>query len=407
MKIIGVTGTNGKTTCVHLITNLMKNYIKNCASFGTLGIKHYINSDYFETKTTLTTLGNSDLHKNLAKVAEKNCKLVAMEVSSHGLDQKRVAGVNFSITIFTNLTLDHLDYHKTMEHYFHTKVKLFTDYTKELKYAIINLDDQYGLELIKILQNNKNNNLKIIGFTTNPIAINNIENIETISCEQIIFNNLGIESRINSPWGSGTLNTTLLGVHNLSNLLASIAACLCLYNNLSLNELLKKCTVLKAPTGRLQQANGAAPPYVFIDYAHTPDALKKALQTIKQHYNNKKICCVFGCGGNRDTTKRPKMLEVAEQYCDAIILTQDNSRLENPEQIIADILSHKTTKLTPIVEMDRRQAIYRAIKNYHKDYIILIAGKGHETEQIIGNQNYYFCDIEVAEEALNKIYNYY
>ena len=406
MNIVGVTGTNGKTTCVHLICNLVKDYI-NCASFGTLGIKQYVNNHCLETKTALTTLGYHELHKNLAEVAKKNCQFVAMEVSSHGLDQKRTANVNFSVAVFTILSLDHLDYHKTMEHYFQTKVKLFTDYTQELKYAIINLEDQHGLKLIEILLKNNNPKLKIIGFSTKPAKeYINIKNIQTITCEHITFNDLGIQTNITTPWGVKKLNSSLLGIHNLSNLLASIAACMCSFDNLLLDELIEKCNKLTPATGRLQhipRADGC--PQIIIDYAHTPDALEKALKSINLHYKNKKICCVFGCGGNRDTTKRPKMLEVADYYCDVVILTQDNSRLEDPTQIIADILSYKPTKLltAPIIEMDRKQAIHKAIKNYHKTHIILIAGKGHETKQFIGDQEYPFCDKAVAEEALNNV----
>ena len=406
MNIVGVTGTNGKTTCVHLICNLIKDYI-NCASFGTLGIKQYVNNHCLETKTALTTLGYHELHKNLAEVAKKNCQFVAMEVSSHGLDQKRTANVNFSVAVFTNLSLDHLDYHKTMEHYFQTKVKLFTDYTQELKYAIINLEDQHGLKLIEILLKNNNPKLKIIGFSTKPAKeYINIKNIQTITCEHITFNDLGIQTNITTPWGVKKLNSSLLGIHNLSNLLASIAACMCSFDNLLLDELIEKCNKLTPATGRLQHISRAdGCPQIIIDYAHTPDALEKALKSINLHYKNKKICCVFGCGGNRDTTKRPKMLEVADYYCDVVILTQDNSRLEDPTQIIADILSYKPTKLltAPIIEMDRKQAINKAIKNYHKTHIILIAGKGHETKQIIGDQEYPFCDKAVAEEALNNV----
>ena len=414
MKIVGITGTNGKTTCVHLICNLLKNYV-NCASFGTLGIKQYINNDCFSTPTTLTTLGNYELHNNLSKVAENTCEFVAMEVSSHGLDQNRVANIDFCVAVFTNLSQDHLDYHKTMENYFNTKIKLFTKYNNGLRIALINLDDKYGVKLINILLKNKNNNLKIIGFSTKNtqelLKINNIFNvIDKITCEQKSFNFLGIEATVNTPWGTGLLNTKLLGEHNLSNLLASIATIMCCYSNsISLSMLLNSCKSLYPATGRLQQIDSSLDyPRVLVDYAHTPDGLAKALQAIKNHYPNNKICCVFGCGGNRDRAKRPQMLQIADDYCDIVILTQDNSRFEEPEQIINDILSYKTTKLSvvPIVEMDRKKAIYKAIKNYYGDYIIIIAGKGHETKQIIGDKEYLFCDQEVVENALGEIINY-
>lgn len=414
MKIIGITGTNGKTTCVHLICNLLKDYI-NCASFGTLGIKHYRDNACFEKKTQLTTLGNIELHKNLLEVTENKCEFVAMEVSSHGLDQKRVAGVDFVDVVFTNLSHDHLDYHKTMENYFQAKLKLFTDYNNKLRRAIINLDDEYGLRLIKFLQtnqNNINNKLEIIGFSTKSLKEQSNEsyfkNIKKITCEQIIFNNLGIQASISTPWGTGVLNTELIGMHNLSNLLASIAVCV---TELPFIEILKKCSVLQPATGRLQKVinnlknNTNIKSEIIVDYAHTPDGLEKALLAIKKHYSNKKICCIFGCGGDRDTAKRPKMLEMADNYCDTIILTQDNPRSEDPQKIIDDILSYKITKLSGdlIIEMDRRQAIYNGIKNYFKDHIILIAGKGHETKQIIGFKEYPFCDYTVAKEGLNML----
>lgn len=410
MKIIGVTGTNGKTTCVHIISNLLKDYMY-CASFGTLGIKQYLGKNYSEVKTKLTTLGNKDLHKYLTEVVKNNCELVAMEVSSHGIDQQRIANVNFSAAIFTNFTQDHLDYHKTMEHYFQTKVKLFTDYSQHLKYAIINLDDTYGLKLIEILlRRPQDYKYKIIGFSTKASrSVYNNKNIMRITCEQALFKTDGMQAVIDTPWGQGQLTTQLLGMHNLSNLLASIAACMSLCkisNNLSLEQLLQKCSKLSPATGRLQQISQVLNNrQVIIDYAHTPDGLEKALQAIKQHYHNKKICCVFGCGGNRDEAKRPKMLEIADQYCDLVILTQDNPRFESPEKIIRDTLSYKPKNLVNsiIVEMDRRTAIYKAINYCYEDYIILIAGKGHETSQIIGDREYEFCDKEVAEEALSKL----
>lgn len=410
MKIVGVTGTNGKTTCVHLMCNLLKNYV-NCASFGTLGVKQYIDNNCLSTETNLTTLGNKDLHEHLSRAIINKCDFIAMEVSSHGLDQNRVDNVNFLVAIFTNLSQDHLDYHKTMDHYFNTKVKLFTKYNQYLKYALINLDDEYGLKLIDILLNNNiNNNLKIIGFSTKSKQdLNSFDVIEKVTCEQKIFTATGIQANISTPWGSGLLNTKLLGAHNLSNLLASISALMCCYsNNISLDLLLNKCVTLNPAKGRLQQIDNFVDyPRIIVDYAHTPDGLEKALQAIKQHYPKRGICCVFGCGGNRDSAKRPQMLEVADNYCDIVILTQDNSRFEDPEKIINDILSYKTSKLlvSPIIELDRKQAIYKAIKNYYGDYIIIIAGKGHETKQIIGNQEYMFCDQTVAKEALEQVIN--
>lgn len=403
MKIVGVTGTNGKTTCVDLVCQLLKENI-NCASFGTLGIKHYKDNACLVTKTRLTTLGNVELHKNLIEVSKKDCQFVAMEVSSHGLDQQRVANIDFIDAVFTNLSHDHLDYHKTMENYFQTKVKLFTEYNNKLKRAIINIDDPYGMRLIRLLQTNQvNHKLEIIGFSTKSIAEQPkdyfLENMQKITCERVIFNNSSIEASIITPWGNGTIEIGLMGLHNLSNLLASIAVCAL---ELPLADIIKRCSLLQPATGRLQRVANSE---IIIDYAHTPDGLEKALLSIVQHYPNRKICCIFGCGGDRDTAKRPKMLEVADKYCDSIILTQDNPRFEDPKKIIEDILSYKIRKLPGnlIVEMDRKQAIHRGVNNYGRDHIILVAGKGHETKQIISDQEYPFCDHAVATEAWQSV----
>ncbi len=425
MKIIGITGTNGKTTCVHIITNLLKDHL-NCANFGTLGIKHYINNECFETPTTLTTLGNQDLHKHLKRVASLGCQLVAMEVSSHGIVQNRIANVDFVDLVFTNLSHDHLDYHQDMDNYFQAKSKLFIEYAKLANRAIINLDCYYGLQLIKLLQQNlPNPKLEIIGFSTKSLNQQNnssqINNIKKITCETIKFNHSGIEASINTPWGDGKLSTNLLGIHNLSNLLASIAVC---GSELSLATILQKSSNIQTPKGRLQAllvnstnhlyanfSDNIADntinllPKIIIDYAHTPNGLENALLAIKNHYPKYKICCIFGCGGNRDIDKRPKMLQVAENYCNTIILTQDNSRNEDPNKIIDDILSYKikNESINIYVKMDRREAIYTAINNYSQDHIILIAGKGHENKQIIGNNEHFFCDYAVAEEGIKKL----
>ena len=409
MKIVGVTGTNGKTTCVDLICQILKNYT-NCASFGTLGIRHYRNNTCFETPTKLTTLGNFDLHENLTKVAENNCEFVAMEVSSHGLDQKRVAGVDFIAAVFTNLSHDHLDYHKNMENYFQAKLRLFTDHSDKLIRVVINLDDPYGLRLIKFLtENQTNDKLEIIGFSTKSLAEQPkdplLQKVQTITCEQVRFHHSGIQALIKTPWGTGEVKLGLMGIHNLSNLLASIAVC---EIQLLFTDILQKCHLLLPVKGRLEKvilADNHFPlstkkPEIIIDYAHTPDGLEKALLAINKHYPNKKVCCIFGCGGNRDIEKRPKMLQMADQYCNTIILTQDNPRFEDPKRIMQDILSYQVSKLPGelIIEMDRKKAIYKAVTSY-RDHIILIAGKGHENKQIIGDQEYPFCDYTVAKEA--------
>jgi UDP-N-acetylmuramoyl-L-alanyl-D-glutamate--2,6-diaminopimelate ligase len=416
MKVVGITGTNGKTTCVHLICHLLKHKV-NCASFGTLGIYHYIGNSCLITKTNLTTLGNIDLHDNLQKVQEKDCKLVALEASSHGLQQNRVAGVDFSKVAFTNLSHDHLDYHKNMENYFKAKLKLFTDYTKKLQQVIINLDDEYGVRLTTTLidffvQRQLTQQIEIIGYSTkSAVQLQKIflannwhsANIKTISCESINFNQNGIVAFIKTPWGDAKINYQLLGIHNLSNLLASIAICA---DELPFMEIINQIKHLSAPQGRLEKvANQNITLPVIVDYAHSPIGLDHAIQAIKKHYNNQNICCVFGCGGDRDIFKRPKMLAAALKYCNAIVVTQDNSRFEDPKKIMNDIINCGGVNITAdiVMELDRKRAIYYAIENYSHDHIILIAGKGHEAEQIIGEQRLAFCDNTVAQQALNSI----
>ena len=408
MRIVGVTGTNGKTTCVELICQLLKTKL-NCASFGTLGVKHYQDGGCLEKKTKLTTLGNVELHENLLEVSNNKCQIVAMEVSSHGLDQKRVAGVHFSDAIFTNLSQDHLDYHTNMENYFQAKIKLFTEYSQHLQRAIINLDDDYGLKIIQYLLeasvhqelNEQKNKLEIIGFSTRSLEQQStdhfLRNIKIITCNNIKYYESGIKACVFTPWGEGEFKIGLMGKHNLSNLLASIAASV-IY--LPFSEILEQAKNLKPVIGRLQKISNINT-NIIIDYAHTPDALEKALFAISQHYPGKKICCIFGCGGDRDQGKRPKMLEIADQYCSSIVITQDNSRFEDPQKIINDILSYKNTNLIGnlLIEMDRKTAIHLAVEKYSKDHIILIAGKGHENKQIIGDNEHPFCDYTVAQEA--------
>lgn len=381
LHIIGVTGTNGKTSCTHFIAQAFKMAGFKSAVMGTLGnglIEHIIPG-------THTTPDPVLLQQLLANFAEQKTDFVAIETSSHGLDQGRLNGVMIETAVFTNLTRDHLDYHHNMENYAQAKFRLFEH--KGLKHAVLNLDDQYGLAWANQLRA-RHSQLKIYGITTNS-HLPLIE-IPIISAGNIKTNSTGLTAQITSPWGKNTLNTHLLGKFNLSNLLCVLAV-LGIYD-ISFEKILDYLTKLKTAPGRMQTLGGTSgKPLVIIDYAHTPDALLKTLQALREHCDGE-LWCIFGCGGDRDQGKRPEMGAIAEQYADQIILTDDNPRSENPGEIIADIRKGLVSSKNIIIEHDRRRAIEHALSSTKEGDIILIAGKGHETYQEIGNQKIPYND---------------
>ena len=364
--IIGITGTNGKTTCSQLIARCLQESHMPCATIGTLGFGFPDQLSSFD----LTTPDPILLQKQLSLFREQGVKAIAMEVSSHSLTQGRLAGTDFQIAIFTNLSRDHLDYHGDMENYWQAKRRLFTDF--KIQTAIMNIDDQYGIRL----QNDIKREVRQITYS----LMNTKADIFTSNVE---LTNQGIKATVHTPWGKGIIHSCLLGRFNLSNLLAVIA---CLGSlEISLPEILMNITKMPRITGRMQAFGGDKQPLVVVDFSHTPDALAQALQALKEHCQGE-LWCVFGCGGNRDQGKRPQMAAIAERYADHIIITNDNPRHEDPEKIIQDI---KTGLLCPQavkVELDRRAAMTYAIQRAKAQDIILIAGKGHETYQQIGDK---------------------
>lgn len=384
MVMIGITGTNGKTSCSQFIARCLQAAGLPCGVIGTLGSGF---PDHLQTNL-LTTPDAVELQAQLAKLKQQNAKAVAMEVSSHSLAQQRVNGIKFDIAIFTNLTRDHLDYHGDMQHYLQAKQLLFK--TPSLRYAIINLDDPYAQEFIKIIPAN----VAIYGYTTQAATAN----IPVVRAIDMKLQPQGFSANIATPWGNGVLQSKLLGRFNLSNLLAVIAALSLL--EIPFEKSLQFITELPTVPGRMQVFGGQKQPTVIVDYAHTPDALQQALTALREHCKGK-LWCVFGCGGDRDRGKRALMAQVAERFSDQVIVTEDNPRTENSQQIIADIVQGLLCPWAAEIIADRHDAIAYAVQHAQTEDMILIAGKGHEPYQIIGTEKLPFSDAHEVQLQLS------
>lgn len=353
---------------------------------GTLGYGCYKKL----TLTKNTTESPENIYKFIQNMLYKNIDTIAMEISSHGISQNRILGLPFNIAILTNITSEHLDYHQTIQQYIHAKLSFLLQYN--INTFIINIDDPIARSCIKKLSN-KN----IISVTINNhyssflskkwINVNKIE--EKHDYTTISFN---------STWGSGILSSKLIGLFNVTNLLLALASLLEL--KYPIQDLIKVCNKIKTISGRMQYFKFPNKPKIIIDYAHNKDALKNLLNTIKMKFKNKKIWCIFGCGGNRDKNKRPHMGKIAEILSDKIILTNDNPRNENPLDIIQDILSGCKNKNKIHVILNREKAIKFALNNANIQDIIIISGKGHEKYQIINNKYYYYSDQDVINKLL-------
>ena len=380
-KLIGVTGTNGKSTVTNMIASLAANAESKAGVIGTLG--------WGET-TTLTPLSNTtpsavELQSLFSQM--RDFSLVAMEVSSHGLVQGRVEQSHFDIGVFTNLSRDHLDYHGTMEEYANAKLTLLTAFQN--KANIVNYDD----EVVKSwLWDNK---------IPNPVCFG--ESLpEDIAHPFVSFDNArysvtGLICNLRTSWGSAEIKLPLYGKFNLYNMAAALAALLNLAYDF--DSLIDKIAHLDAVVGRMQAFSADNYPTCIVDYAHTPDALEQALKALSAHVKSN-ITCVFGCGGDRDKGKRPLMAQVAEQHANLVVVTNDNPRTESDTEIAKNILQGFVKPESVLIELDRAKAIELAIKSTSKDGIVLIAGKGHEDYQILGNNTIYFSDSQVAQQIL-------
>ena len=388
MAVMGVTGTNGKTSVTHYLAQALADEVE-CALIGTLGIG--LPGDL--QPATHTTPDPVTLQETLACLRERGVGAVAMEVSSHALDQGRAAGVRFTHAIFTNLSRDHLDYHGDMARYGQAKRRLFR--SPGLDWAILNLDDALSAEILGDLDRG----VQVGGFTletTQPIPV---------ACQLwarlrgLTHSHAGMRLELETSAGPANLELGLIGRFNAANALAVFLVLLS--RGLDLERATQAMAQLRGVPGRLERFGGAGAPLVVVDYAHSPDALEQALRNLRAHTRGRLIC-LFGCGGERDTGKRPLMGAVAERLADQVILTDDNPRSEDGDAIIAQIQGGMAHPTKAIVERRRGLAIRRAIAIAGRDDLVLVAGKGHETVQDLGDRKVHFSDRAQVQQALSE-----
>ncbi len=393
MDIYGITGTNGKTSCSHYLAQALALLKKRCAVLGTIG------AGFPEdlVSSALTTPCALEVQSLAAELLHKGADSLAMEVSSHALIQGRVNSVSFKTAIFTNLTQDHLDYHRTMEAYGAAKAQLF--YWSSLQNAIINVDDAFGLALFNQLKSQQGINVFAYGIASE----HEIPAEQWVRADIIKEDKNGLQAKLYTPWGDGLLSIPLLGKFNLYNVLAVLSALLADKNlAVDLKKLLKITPLLKPVPGRMQCFGGGDKPLVIVDYAHTPDALKKVLLTLRD-YHADQLWCVFGCGGDRDPAKRPIMGQIAAEYSDKVIVTNDNPRTEDPKKIVHHIMQGISSGKSVEVEYDRKQAIMETVKKAKAGDVVLVAGKGHEDYQILGEERVHFSDAEIVKQSLGLV----
>ena len=386
LNAIGVTGTNGKTSITQWLAQAIDDleHAPSCAIIGTVG-NGFVGKLQATTHTTPDPVAVQTL---IRQFKQQGAKHIAMEVSSHGLAQYRVNGVPFRTAVFTNLTRDHLDYHGNMAEYGATKARLF--YWQGLQNAIINSDDPFGAALAAELKRDQGS-LKIYTYGFNEQADIRITHFAT--------SHQGMSISLATPWGNGSAQTQLLGRFNAQNFAAALGV-LCA-TGYGFQAALTALSRIRPATGRMDCIIQPNKPLVVVDYAHTPDALEKALTTLREiRQPESQLWCVFGCGGDRDRGKRPLMGAVASQFADRVVVTSDNPRTEQPQAIIADILP--AVPQPALVEPDRKAAIEQTIAQAQAQDIVLIAGKGHETYQDVQGVKHHFSDFEVAQGALGQ-----
>ena len=379
IKMIGVTGTNGKTTITNVIKHILMSTGHKTGLIGT--IRNEIGDEAFETGNT--TPMTYEFMELLNRMVNEGCEYVVMEVSSFGLVQNRIGSSWFGIALFTNLTQDHLDYHKNMENYYQAKKKLFDICDS----AICNIDDDYGRRLFGEISCDK------LTFSTRESA--------SFYADGIKIKPTGSSFWFCNEGKSHFVKSKIPGLFNVSNLTAAMAACL--KAGVPLDKIIAAVENYSGVKGRCEVIPTGRDFTVICDYAHTPDAIENVLRSVKE-YTSGRLICLFGCGGDRDSTKRPLMAQAAAKYADKLIVTSDNPRTEDPEAIIKDILTGLTDTEVPYdVVTDRRKAIYHALKIAEKGDIIVLAGKGHEDYQIIGEKKTHFDEREVVAEGLKLL----
>jgi len=386
MRIVGVTGTNGKTSVTHFLASALSAKI-HAGIIGTLGngIPGKLQA------ATHTTPDAVAVQAELARQQQLGVKAVAMEVSSHALDQGRVAGLPFHTAVFTNLSRDHQDYHGSMQAYAEAKAKLFQ--RSGLMLAVLNVDDPVGAHLLNEVSQRA---MTVACSTTSSIhaLADRFVRARAIKTEPS-----GIQISFDSSWGSGDIRSPLLGRFNAENLLLTLGVLLAW--DMSFSAALDALEALQPVDGRMSVTGGGGKPRVVVDYAHTPDALEKVLSSLREHVRGR-LVCVFGCGGDRDSGKRPLMGSVACRLADQVVLTDDNPRGEDGGEIIAQILQGIPGQDGVLVQRDRAKAINHAIRSAAKDDLVLVAGKGHEDYQLVGDLKLPFSDFEQVERALTE-----
>lgn len=382
--MVGVTGTNGKTSVTQWIAHALNVLGRKCAIVGTLGNGF---PGALEPGPN-TTPGAQVLREMLPDFVRQGAQACAMEVSSIGIHQERIAGIRFDVAVFTNFTRDHLDYHKDMAEYASMKRRLFA--VPGLGCAVINLDDPLGREIAAGLDGK----IRLLGYTLEAAPDIDRHGVQRLRAEEIEMTGSGIAFRI----GDVHFSAPVVGRFNVANLLAVVGVLL--QAGMTLEDCARALRSIAPPPGRMQALGGENGPLIVVDYAHSPDALEQVLATLRPTANARggRLICVFGCGGDRDPGKRPEMGAIAGRLADAVIVTSDNPRSENPQSIITAILSGMSAQ--PLVEADRGRAIATTIASADARDVILLAGKGHEPYQEIAGVRQPFSDLDCAKSAL-------
>ncbi|MGF1908932.1 UDP-N-acetylmuramoyl-L-alanyl-D-glutamate--2,6-diaminopimelate ligase [Vibrio kasasachensis] len=381
-QLIGVTGTNGKTTITQLIAQWLELVDCRSAVMGTTG-----NGFLNDLQPAANTTGNAvDVQRTIAELADQGAQYTALEVSSHGLVQGRVKALPFSAGVFTNLSRDHLDYHGTMEAYAEAKLTLFNQHV--CQQAIINVDDAVGDRWASKLEN------------AIAVSLHEQSTQKSVWAKHVSYSEQGFDIEFDGMFGAGQLKVSLIGEFNASNVMLALTTLLAL--GISKQQLIDTAPMLVPVLGRMELFANQGKAKVVVDYAHTPDALEKALQALRVHCQGK-LWAIFGCGGDRDKGKRPMMAEIGERLADHVILSDDNPRSEDSTEIVKDMLAGMHIAQSAIVEHDRFKALQYAIQNADSHDIILLAGKGHEDYQVLANETIHYSDRESAQQLLGLV----
>ncbi len=386
VTVVGITGTNGKTTCAWLLAQALQHCDRPAAYMGTLG---------FGVPPSITAMEHTTpdpvtVHRQIAALRDLGAECVCMEVSSHAIDQNRVGGVRFNTAAFTNLTRDHLDYHGSMEAYGAAKARLFE--WPDLTHRVINVDDEFGAGLAAQLSASR------LVLTSRRSPAPDHSPAKQVRAVRVTPQHAGLSIEVESSWGNTGFSVPLIGDFNVDNVLTVLAVLLAW--NIPLSRAADALGRCRAPSGRMEMFGGkAAQPLAIVDYAHSPDALAKSLHAARLHCR-RKLRVVFGCGGDRDAGKRPLMGRVAAELADDVIVTDDNPRTEDPARIVTDILAGIPNPAAVLVEHDRARAIQTALRRSGHGDVVLIAGKGHEDYQIVGTVRRPFRDQSVVSAEL-------